>query len=698
VKPSSRDRAAAAGAVLREASLELARLRRIRGASHKTWRRIARAQARLALAAALLAAAHAEPALAGTPSFRSLGPGVVSGLARPTFADIDGDGDLDAFVGSCGFTDFFENTGSAGAPAFSPSVREPFGLDDVPFDSGCGSPAFADIDGDGDLDAFVGEYYGNTFFFRNTGTATAPAFAAGSTSAFGLTGVGSGLGYATPELVDIDGDGDFDALIGDQDGNTNFFRNTGTALAPAFAAPATNPFGLANVGSWASPSLVDIDGDGDLDAFVGDYWYTYFFPNTGSASAPAFAAPSTSVFPLLFSRPSPAFADLDGDGDLDAFVGIFDGSTIRFENTGAASAPAFLQVPPNPFGFTNDNASSAFADSDEDGDLDAFFGDSLGNITFQENTGTATAPAFGARSTNPFGLADVGSNASPALADLDGDGDLDAFVGELNGSTLLFRNTGTASAPAFTAPSSNPFGLADVGSRATPDFADLDADGDLDALVGNGAGNTLFFQNTGTAAAPAFATPSTNPFGLSSVLVNAAPTFVDADRDGDLDVFVGLLFFRNSGTASAPAFAAGVLQPFGLHGASAPFPAFPDIDGDGDPDALIGVHFFENVELGPGTCDDGLDNDGDGRFDAADPGCNDAADTSEKSQLQCDNGVDDDGDGKIDWRGDGSGDPQCTSLQDGSEFPPPPLACGLGPELALVAPLLAAARRRWRAR
>ncbi len=112
--------------------------------------------------------------------------------------------------------------------------------------------------------------------------------------------------------------------------------------------------------------------------------------------------------------------------------------------------------------------------------------------------GAQPAPAFAAPLTNPFGLADVGFDSSPALADIDDDGDLDAFLGAFTGNTLFFANTGTASAPAFAAPLANPFGLADVGFASSPALADIDGDGDLDAFVGEGSGNTLLFENVAT--------------------------------------------------------------------------------------------------------------------------------------------------------------------------------------------------------
>ncbi len=105
-------------------------------------------------------------------------------------------------------------------------------------------------------------------------------------------------------LVDIDGDGDLDAFVGDNSGNTNFFRNTGTAIGPVFAANSPNPFALTDVGKYASPAFADLDGDGDLDALIGDGndsgpSHTVFFENTGTATGPAFAPGSVNAFGLV---------------------------------------------------------------------------------------------------------------------------------------------------------------------------------------------------------------------------------------------------------------------------------------------------------------------------------------------------------------------------------------------------------------
>ena len=257
-------------------------------------------------------------------------------------------------------------------PIFSSPFTNPFGLSDVGFFA---NPTLVDIDDDGDLDAFIGDYYGNTLFYRNTGTAISPVFAAPSTNPFGLSNAQERI--AIPTFVDIDSDGDLDAFIGNYAGNTLFFRNTGTAISPVFAAPSTNPFGLSDVDSDASPTLVDIDSDGDLDAFIGNFGNTLFFRNTGTASSPVFAAPITNPFGLSYVRAEeadPTFVDIDGDGDLDAFIGGYE-ETLFYRNMGTASSPVFAAPSTNPFGLSNVlYARPTFVDIDSDGDLDAFVG------------------------------------------------------------------------------------------------------------------------------------------------------------------------------------------------------------------------------------------------------------------------------------------------------------------------------------
>ena len=160
-------------------------------------------------------------------------------------------------------------------------------------------------------------------------------------------------------------------------------------------------------------------------------------------------------------------------------------------------------------------------------------------LQFSEQTG----------SNNPFNGIDVGSFSTPTFADVDGDGDLDAVVGEKNGNLNYYQNQGTASNPNYmeVTGSSNPFNGIDVGSYSTPTFADVDGDGDLDAVMGEINGNLKYYQNQGTATNPNYVevTGSNNPFNGFDVGANSTPTFADVDGDGDLDAVVGGIIRRS---------------------------------------------------------------------------------------------------------------------------------------------------------
>ena len=131
------------------------------------------------------------------------------------------------------------------------------------------TPSFGDLNGDGKLDLISGDYYGYFHYFENTGTTSAPAFGlTASINPFALTNVGT---YSKPSFVDFDGDGDMDLLSGESNGDFYYFKNTGSPIAPAFAAASTNPFALTNVSSdFTAPSFVDLDDDGDMDLLSGD--------------------------------------------------------------------------------------------------------------------------------------------------------------------------------------------------------------------------------------------------------------------------------------------------------------------------------------------------------------------------------------------------------------------------------------------
>lgn len=452
-------------------------------------------------------------------------------------------------------------------------------------------PALVDIDADGDIDIFVGDKEGSIHYFENIGTASAPAFEirTGADSPFWYYDTGCETYYpygvdedAAPAFVDIDNDGDMDAFVGSGYGygSIEYFENIGTASAPEFTPYAgtetfNNPFGIWSP-SESTPSFVDIDGDGDMDLFIGsESGGITYFENIGTASAAMFTGTQNPLNVDVGDSSAPAFADIDGDGDLDAFVGSkyqsydvssgilgnvysFTAGIAYFENLGSVSAPMFTSCnPDNPFdGLETDKYSApAFADIDGDGDLDAFVGGMYGNLEFFENTGTVDSPVMTERhgKNNPAWGADVGFYSKPTFVDIDGDGDLDAFVGEfgilagfaydapirmaeaepmpvLYGNINFFENTGTAENPDFVQregegnPLGGALGLFEVGSSLS--FVDIDGDGDMDAFISSkysGPRTTgleepalpvamQYFKNIGTATSPDLvAMPGENP-------------------------------------------------------------------------------------------------------------------------------------------------------------------------------------------
>ena len=272
--------------------------------------------------------------------------------------------------------------------------------------------------------------------------------------------------------------------------------------------------------------------------------------------------------------------DLDGDGDLDLVAASDDGAFHYFENTGMANAPVFTKRE----GTANllngadlqDHSAPELVDLDGDGDLDLMAGDSLlANFVYFENTGSASAPLFTQRfgSSNPVNGLETNALISPALADLDGDGDLDLVTGNHGGGLTYFENTGGATSPDLTrrAATASPVDGIDTGEFSAPELADLDGDGDFDLIVWSWYGAIDYYENTGTTAAPVFTqrTGAGNPLGIITRSY-APPELVDLDGDGDLDLVVmhqrgEFHYFRNDGTGTAPHFVqSGIGNPASL--------------------------------------------------------------------------------------------------------------------------------------
>ena len=302
-----------------------------------------------------------------------------------------------------------------GPPAFAAYVTNPFGLGGTYNDyAGKGPLVFADLDATGDLDlihshTYSGDGYRAYIADRmNTGGATTPTFAALRTDTF-LAPSFEFSRYRATEVMDagdIDGDGNFDLLVSEYNGVGPYYArylsavlNTGTNASPTFGAATLLNTAYDLTAEAAAAKLIDLDGDGDLDVIgVDEYGYINWFPNRrdgaievnfGYAEGPPPVVPDyTTAFPMARTT-SFDIADIDGDGDLDTVVAVYDSADsshkiLFFENQGSG---VFGAPQANPFGITvpavgwdisppttGHTFDIAVVDIDDDGDVDIFMG------------------------------------------------------------------------------------------------------------------------------------------------------------------------------------------------------------------------------------------------------------------------------------------------------------------------------------
>lgn len=297
------------------------------------------------------------------------------------YVDYENDGDLDIIVGLDDWTDYgwdnaFDKNGYwtkgplHGYVVLLENVDGKYQMKgkinagEKPIDMyGPPSPNMHDFDLDGDLDLICGEFVDKLTWFENTGTREKPVFSKGRylENEHGI--VKMDVAMIVPNAVDWDKDGDFDLVVGDEDGRVALILNTGKVKnrIPVFESPVYFQQEAADVkfGALVTPFSVDWDGDGDEDLICGNTaGQIGFIENVNGRDPPKWSKPvlleaDGKVIRIMagengsiqgpceqkWGYTTLSIADWDGDGLKDIVINSIIGKVEWFKNIGRKSLP-----------------------------------------------------------------------------------------------------------------------------------------------------------------------------------------------------------------------------------------------------------------------------------------------------------------------------------------------------------------------
>ncbi|WP_210518644.1 FG-GAP-like repeat-containing protein [Hymenobacter terricola] len=301
---------------------------------------------------------------------------------------------------------------------------------------------------------------GSTFSGMRVTAATIPAYGT--------------VSYSTPTCADLTNTGRADLLIGNGNGNIEYWKQT-AVNGLAYTKIGNLQVGATDikVANFAKPTVCDIDGNGLLDLLMGtgDSQRIARFEQTAAGSV-AFTAKtniqvSTGGDLVTGGQfPRPAVTDLDGDGKLELLIGDYSGLLKRYEAV-SVNATTFIPDAGNiqaaganikaDGAATNGTAKPLVFDLDGNGLLDLIMGSQLGAITRYEQSAryATTFVSKGNLTTNGSMAINMGTTAgttanaeggyaAPLITDLDGNGRLDLLVGDANGTIYRFEQNQVA--------------------------------------------------------------------------------------------------------------------------------------------------------------------------------------------------------------------------------------------------------------
>jgi hypothetical protein len=364
----------------------------------------------------------------------------------PIFADIDSDNDLDLFFGTIeGSIVYYENVGSNSNYKFK-YITDKFGgisvtqnnkqKDNLKLESlhGASSISFGDIDSDGDLELFFGDYFLNGLLvFKNIGTKLKPIFNTNKPdTAFGDYGDKfSSRGFNTTILKDFDGDKDIDLIACSLNANEvyntiYFFENKGIITSPNFRQ--RNVLLNTELDFGFSSSLAFIN-DKYKNGFIGfgSTDFRYFAEQKNQTNLSFLEGdrfgPTNPQYNLMAS-----IADINNDnvseilcGDIFGLMYLWVYSEGRYKR---ADSSNFENI------FLNERASPLFFDLDNDSDFDLLIGTAKGKILYYENVGNnLNMKLIKSKTTINLDSINVGTDYSLSVGDINNDGYKDILLG-----------------------------------------------------------------------------------------------------------------------------------------------------------------------------------------------------------------------------------------------------------------------------